>query len=162
MWVRWRPGDEWAIVEGAAQDVATAFDVPVNDYRGRKGQVSPASPQQPSVPEPFGGVVTALGRILGYAPHRTATLGLLPLDVPNRGLSPPGCWRHTTPNALAVAGFTGKGATIEPGVLLAKLLQLLGRIGVHPAVAAAPVVQRRRRHLQLSADLLARLDRQPR
>src|SRR5262245_66509639 len=30
MWVRWRPGDSWAVVEGAGQDVATAFDVPVN------------------------------------------------------------------------------------------------------------------------------------
>ena len=63
--VRWRPDDAWAVVEGAAQDVATAFDVPVNDYRGRKGQVFYASPQQPSVPEPLRGVVTELGRILG-------------------------------------------------------------------------------------------------
>ena len=50
--VRWRPDDAWAVVEGAAQDRGTAFDVPVNDYRGRKGQVFYASPQQPSVPEP--------------------------------------------------------------------------------------------------------------
>src|SRR4029077_3205358 len=50
--VRWRPGDTWAVVEGAAQDVATAFNVSVNDYRGRKGQVFYASPRQPAVPEP--------------------------------------------------------------------------------------------------------------
>jgi kumamolisin len=65
MWVRWRPGDTWAVVEGAARDVATAFEVPVDDYRGRKGQVFYASPRQPSVPESLRGVVTALGRILG-------------------------------------------------------------------------------------------------
>ena len=40
LWVRWRPGDGWAVVEGAAADVARAFDVPVHDYRGRKGRCS--------------------------------------------------------------------------------------------------------------------------
>ena len=66
--MRWRPGDGWAVVEGAAEDVARAFDVPVHDYRGRKGQVFYASPQQPSVPAPLRGVVTGLGRIIGYTP----------------------------------------------------------------------------------------------
>ena len=37
--VRWQPGEEWAIVEGAPPDVAEAFDVPVHDYRGMQGQV---------------------------------------------------------------------------------------------------------------------------
>jgi len=110
--VRWRPGDEWAIVEGAAQDVATAFDVPVNDYRGRKGQVFYASPRQPSVPEPLRGVVTELGRILGYTPHHEARPGFLPLDVPNQGLSPTALLEAYNANPLAAAGFTGKGATI--------------------------------------------------
>src|SRR5882757_11209340 len=45
--VRWRPGEAWAIVEGAADDVSEAFEVPVRDYWGRKGQVFYASPQQP-------------------------------------------------------------------------------------------------------------------
>ena len=83
--VRWRPDDAWAVVEGAAQDVATAFEVPVNDYRGRKGQVFYASPQQPTVPGALGGVVTELGRILGYTPHHEASPRFLPLDVPNQG-----------------------------------------------------------------------------
>jgi kumamolisin len=112
MWVRWRPGDEWAIVEGAAQDVATAFGVPLNDYRGRKGQVFYASPQQPSVPEPLRGVVTALGRILGYTPHHEASPGFLPLDVPVQGLSPHALLQAYNANPLAAAGFTGRGATI--------------------------------------------------
>jgi kumamolisin len=110
--VRWRPGDEWAIVEGAAQDMATAFDVPVNDYRGRKGQVFYASPRQPSVPEPLRGAVTALGRILGYTPHREATPGFLPLDVPNQGLRPNALLEAYNAKPLAAAGLTGKGATI--------------------------------------------------
>ena len=112
MGVRWRPGDGWAIVEGAAQHVATAFDVPVNDYRGRKGQVFYASPQQPSVPEPLRGVVTALGRILGYTPHHEASPGFLPLDVPVQGLSPHALLEAYNANPLAAAGLTGKGATI--------------------------------------------------
>ena len=110
--VRWRPGDTWAVVEGAAQDVATAFNVPVNDYRGRKGQVFYASPRQPAVPEPVREVVTGLGRILGYSPHHEASPGFLPLDVPRGGLGPKAVLEAYNANPLAAAGFTGKGATI--------------------------------------------------
>jgi kumamolisin len=110
--VRWRPDDAWAVVEGAAQDVAAAFDAPVNDYRGRKGQVFYASPQQPSIPEPLRGAVTALGRILGYTPHREASPGFLPLDVPSGGLGPKALLAAYNADPLAAAGFTGKGATI--------------------------------------------------
>ena len=110
--VRWRPGDTWAVVEGAAQDVATAFNVPVNDYRGRKGQVFYASPRQPAVPEPVRDVVTGLGRILGYTPHHEAGPGFLPLDVPRGGLGPKALLEAYNANPLAAAGFTGKGTTI--------------------------------------------------
>src|ERR1700681_3001212 len=110
--VRWRPGDKWAIVEGAAQDVAAALQGPVNDYRGRKGQVFYASAQQPPVPQPLRGVVTALGRILGYTPHHEASPRFLPLDVPVQGLSPNALLEAYDANPLAAAGFTGKGATI--------------------------------------------------
>src|SRR6202171_782662 len=110
--VRWRPGDKWAIVEGAAQDVAAAFEVPVNDYRGRKGQVFYASAQQPPVPQPLRGVVTALGRILGFTPHHAARPGFLPLDVPKQGLRPNALLEAYNATPLAAAGFTGKGATI--------------------------------------------------
>ncbi|GAC1635038.1 MAG: S53 family peptidase [Mycobacterium sp.] len=112
MWVRWRPGDAWAILEGAAQDVAAAFAVPVNDYRGRKGQRFYASPQQPSVPEPLRGVVTGLGRILGYTPHHEAALRFLPLDVPKQGLRPKALLAAYNATPLAGAGFTGKGDAI--------------------------------------------------
>lgn len=112
MWVRWRPGDAWAILGGAAQDVAVAFAVPVDDYRGRKGQVFYASSQQPSVPDPLRGVVTGLGRILGYTPHREATPRFLPLDVPKQGLRPNALLEAYNANPLALAGFTGKGDTI--------------------------------------------------
>src|SRR5438105_3424307 len=66
--VNWRPGDNWAILEGAPADVASAFAVTVHDYRGRRGQVFYASPQQPSIPAPLRGEVIGLGRILGYTP----------------------------------------------------------------------------------------------
>jgi kumamolisin len=112
LWVRWRPGDAWAIVEGAAERVARAFAVPVNDYRGRKGQVFYASPRQPPIPEPLHGVVTGVGRILGYTPHRMASPGFFPRDVPKGGLTPRGLLEAYNAMPLAEAGFTGKGATI--------------------------------------------------
>ena len=38
--VRWRPGDNWAIVEGEAEDVGAAFGVAVHDFRGAAGRCS--------------------------------------------------------------------------------------------------------------------------
>jgi kumamolisin len=110
--VRWNPGDAWAIVEGKPAAVATAFGVEVHDYRGRKGQEFYASPQQPAVPATLLGEVTGLGRILSYTPHHDSTPSILPLDVPDRGLTPDALL--TTYNAanLAKGGFTGKGTTI--------------------------------------------------
>ena len=110
--VRWRPGDDWAIVEGTAADVASAFDVTVHNYRGRKGQVFYASPQQPSVPAPLRGEVAELGRILGYSPHHLARPSILAQDVPMRGLTPDALSTTYNANRLAAAGFTGKGITI--------------------------------------------------
>ncbi|KAA0086625.1 peptidase S53 [Mycolicibacterium sp. P9-64] len=110
--VRWQPGQDWAIVEGAADDVSRAFDVPVRDYRGRKGQVFYASPQQPAIPAALGDGVNSLGRILGYTPHHMATPGMLPLDVPKQGLTPDALLTTYNAKPLADAGFTGKGATI--------------------------------------------------
>ncbi|HEV7852156.1 MAG TPA: S53 family peptidase [Mycobacterium sp.] len=110
--VRWRPGDQWAIVEGAAQDVAHAFGVPVNDYRGRKGQVFYASPQQPSVPVALDDDVTGLGRIIGYTPHRTKRPDNIPLDVPKGGLRPGGLLDAYNADPLVKEGHTGKGETI--------------------------------------------------
>jgi kumamolisin len=110
--VRWRPGETWAIVEGAADEVATAFDVPIRDYRGRKGQVFYASPQQPDVPAVLRDGVNSLGRILGYTPHHTARPDILPTDVPKQGLTPDALLTTYNAKPLADAGFTGKGATI--------------------------------------------------
>ena len=112
LWMRWRPGDEWAIVEGAAGDVARAFEVSVHDYRGRKGQVFYASPLQPSIPSALSGVVTGLGRIMGYTPHRTNRPENVPLDVPKGGLTPGGLLDAYNAAPLAKEGHTGKGATI--------------------------------------------------
>ncbi|WP_167103935.1 protease pro-enzyme activation domain-containing protein [Mycobacterium sp. DL592] len=109
--VRWRDGDDWAVVSGPAQRLSDAFAVPIHDYRGRRGQVFYASPSQPELPAAVRGEATAVGRILSYLPYRMARPDL-PLDVPRPGLSP----RHllTAYNAapLAAAGYTGKGATV--------------------------------------------------
>ena len=110
--MRWRQGETWAIVEGAADEVATAFDVPVRDYRGRKGQVFYASPQQPDVPAVLRDGVNSLGRILGYTPHHMARPEILPTDVPKQGLTPDALLTTYNAKPLADAGFTGKGATI--------------------------------------------------
>nr|WP_232004728.1 S53 family peptidase [Mycobacterium sp. ACS1612] len=110
--VRWRPGDEWAVVEGAAERVAKAFDVEVHDYRGQRGQVFYASPQQPSIPEALRGEVTEFGRILGYTPHHTSRPSILPLDVPDKGLTPARLLTTYNADKLAAQGYTGKGTTI--------------------------------------------------
>jgi kumamolisin len=110
--VRWRPGDNWAIVEGVAPSLASAFGVVVHDYKGRLGQVFYASPQQPAVPEPLRGEVGELGRILGYLPHHMSRPSTPPLDVPNKGLTPSAVLNTYNVNSLASSGFTGKGQTI--------------------------------------------------
>ncbi|OBI84044.1 peptidase S53 [Mycobacterium sp. E740] len=112
LWVRWRPGDRWAIVEGAAADVAGAFGVPVRDYRAPKGELFYASPAQPTVPSELRPVVTGVGRIMSYTPYRTKTPDFHPLDVPKGGLTPEGLLSAYNAKPLADAGFTGKGSTI--------------------------------------------------
>lgn len=109
--VRWEPGNAWAIVTGPADRVASAFDVPVHDFRGRQGQVFYASPAQPQVPSALRGAVTDVGRILSYLPHRTARPDL-PLDVPRPGLKPTELLTAYNAKSLAEAGYTGKGQTV--------------------------------------------------
>ena len=110
--VRWQPGEEWAIVEGAPPNVAEAFDVPVHDYRGMQGQVFYASAMQPEVPAAVRNTVSDLGRILGYTPHREARPDMIPLDVPGQGLTPTALLTAYNASPLAAAGITGKGQTI--------------------------------------------------
>lgn len=110
--VRWRPGDSWAILEGAPAAVAGAFDVDVHDYRGMRGQVFYASPQQPAVPPPLRVEVAGLGRILGYTPHHEAKPPMLPLEVPDQGLTPAALLRTYNAEPLRADGITGKGETV--------------------------------------------------
>jgi len=110
--VRWRPGDTWAILEGAAPAVAGAFDVEVHDYRGKRGQVFYASPQQPVVPAPLRVEVSEFGRILGYTPHRESKPVMPPLEVPDQGLTPAGLLRTYNATPLRDKGFTGRGQTV--------------------------------------------------
>ena len=110
--VRWQPGHDWAVVEGEAEKVGSAFDVEVHDYRGQRGQLFYASPQQPSVPEQVRPEVVELGRILSYIPHHMSRPPMLPLDVPDQGLQPSALLNTYNVSKLASAGFTGKGQTI--------------------------------------------------
>jgi kumamolisin len=110
--VRWRPGEEWAIVDGAPPDVARAFDVPVHDFRGGLGQVFYASARQPRIPPAIEGTVSDLGRILGYTPHREKRPDFIPADVPSQGLTPAALLAAYNASPLATKGFTGKGQTI--------------------------------------------------
>ena len=110
--VRWRPGHDWAVVEGEAEKVGSAFGVEVHDYRGKRGQLFYAAPQQPSVPDELRVEVAELGRILSYTPHHTSRPPMLPLDVPDQGLKPSALLNTYNVNKLASAGFTGKGQTI--------------------------------------------------
>ncbi|GFG51907.1 S53 family peptidase [Mycolicibacterium agri] len=110
--VRWRPGDNWAVLEGEAEKVGSAFDVEVHDYRGQRGQLFYASPQQPRVPEELRDEVLELGRILSYTPHHMSKTWMLPLDVPDQGLQPSALLNTYNVSNLAAQGFTGKGQTI--------------------------------------------------
>ncbi|CAN5841612.1 S53 family peptidase [soil metagenome] len=110
--VRWRAGDDWAIVEGPPDDVGKAFGVEVHDYRGQLGQVFYASPEQPAVPPNLRTVVTGLGRIMSYTPHHISRPSILPLDVPDQGLAPTALRNAYNSAPLTAAGFTGKGTTI--------------------------------------------------
>ncbi len=110
--VDWRPGDDWAIIEGKPENVSRALEVEVHDYRGKRGQEFYASPQQPEVPGPLHTEVTEFGRILSYTPHHTSRPSILPLDVPDRGLTPTALLTTYNAAPLAKAGFTGKGTTI--------------------------------------------------
>ncbi len=110
--VRWKPGQPWAVLEGAAQRVADAFDVEVHDYRGKRGQVFYASPQQPTIPDPLTPEVAEVGRILGYLPHHESRTPMLPLDVPDKGLMPSALLNTYNASDLVADGHTGKGSTI--------------------------------------------------
>lgn len=114
--VRWRAGDDWAVVEGAPATVATALRVAVNDYRIRggpdPGRVFYASPQQPAVPPAVRADVAGLGRILSYLPYREARPPTPPLDVPDGGLLPNQLLTAYNATPLTEAGYTGKGITV--------------------------------------------------
>ena len=110
--VRWRSGANWAVIEGAATAVSAALEVAVHDYRARRGQQYYASPQQPTVPEALRAEVAELGRILGYTPFRERTRWMLPLDVPDQGLSPQALLRTYNVEPLRDRGFTGKDTTV--------------------------------------------------
>lgn len=114
--VRWREGDNWAVIEGAPPAVADAFAVPVHDYRARTGpepgRVFYASPQQPAVPPSARAEVAGLGRILSYLPYRVTAPPTPPLDVPDGGLLPTQLLSAYNATSLAAQGFTGKGATV--------------------------------------------------
>lgn len=109
---RWQPGNRWATVIGPPEAVSSAFGVAVHDYRGRPGQVFYASPQQPAVPEAIVGEVSTLGRILGYIPYYESVPFIVPLDVPDQGLSPAGLLRTYNAAPLHDGGYTGKGTTV--------------------------------------------------
>ncbi len=90
--LRWRDGDDWAVIEGTPPAVSEAFGVAVHDYRARlgpqAGRVFYASPQQPDVPSAARAEVAGLGRILSHLPYRVARPPTPPRDVPDGGLQP--------------------------------------------------------------------------
>jgi len=113
--VRWRDGDDWAVIEGRPGAIADAFGVAVHDYRIRggpdAGRVFYASPQQPPVPPGTGAEVAGIGRILGYTPAREA-LPMLPREVPDGGLTPPQLLNAYNATPLVKEGNTGRGQTV--------------------------------------------------
>lgn len=113
--VRWRSGDDWAVIEGSAATVADAFGIAVRGYRTRRGPDAGtefyASPQQPAVPEEALPEVDGVGRILGYLPIREA-LPPIPRDVPAGGLRPDQLLNAYNATPLVNEGNTGQGETV--------------------------------------------------
>lgn len=113
--VRWRDGDDWAVIEGLPDAIAHAFGVAVHDYRIRRGpdsgRIFYASPQQPAVPQGTGAEVAGIGRILGYTPTREA-LPMLPREVPDGGLTPTQLLNAYNATPLVKEGNTGRGQTV--------------------------------------------------
>lgn len=110
--VRWRPGDDWALIEGTPDAVGEALHVEIHDYRGKRGQEFYASPQQPEVPDEIRSGVTELGRILSYTPHRMSRPTDFPTEVPDGGLSPSALLTSYNAAKLADEGYTGSGEQI--------------------------------------------------
>jgi kumamolisin len=114
--LRWRDGEDWAVIEGTPPAVSEAFGVAVHDYRARSGpqvgRVFYASPQQPAVPSAARAEVTGLGRILSHLPYRFAVPPTPPRDVPEGGLLPTQLLSAYNAEPLTDQGFTGKGATV--------------------------------------------------
>lgn len=113
--VRWRDGEDWAVIEGGPAAVATAFGLPVHDYRihtvAGPDRVFYASSQQPAIPQSARAEVSGIGRILGYTPVREA-LPTVPRDVPDGGLLPRQLLKAYNATSLVDAGFTGKSQTV--------------------------------------------------
>ena len=110
--VRWREGDAWAVVEGSAAAVSAALRIDVHDYRGQRGQLFYAAPQQPAVPKAVQVDVVELGRVLSYTPHRESRPPMVPTEVPDQGLSPSAVLRTYNIAPLREAGHTGLGSTV--------------------------------------------------
>jgi len=110
--VTWHPGQNWATLAGTPAAAAQALGVTVHDYRGQRGQVFYASPQQPAVPAAVRGEVSELGRVLGYTPHHESAPVILPLDVPTSAVSAEELVRSYNVGPLRSRGYTGKGVTV--------------------------------------------------
>ena len=110
--VRWRSGDDWAIVEGPPTAISDALGVTVHDYRDRKGTVFYASPQQPAIPSAAHAEVAEFGRILSHTPYREGLPPTPPRDVPDGGLLPNQLWKAYDAAELVDSGITGKGQTV--------------------------------------------------
>ncbi len=110
--LRWRPGDPWAVIAGAAENMAGGLDVDIHDYRHPRGQVFYAAAEQPRVPAEVSTEVAGLGRILSYTPRREAGRWEFPLEVPDQGLTPDALIRTYNIAPLREAGYTGKDVTV--------------------------------------------------
>ena len=111
--VRWRPGDNWAIVEGEAEGCRLPHSVsPCTTSEAAAGRCSTPPRSSLRCPRHCVGSVTGLGRILGYTPHHESRPSDLPTDVPDQGLSPAALRNVYNVTPLTDQGYTGKGQTI--------------------------------------------------
>jgi kumamolisin len=100
--VSWKPGDDWAVVNGPALLLGRALHVTIDEFRAPNGRTFYAATAQAHSPTPD---VASLGSIDSYG-------RFVPLDVPNGGLTPSGLLQAYDAAPLAAQGYEGQGETI--------------------------------------------------
>jgi kumamolisin len=108
--VTWYTGEGFAVVSGSSSSIGSAFEVPVESFRSRTGELFYATVRQPRVPAQLTTDVTGIGRISNYG--RPVTQFSAQDYVPDGGLTPSGLIQAYDATPLTQLGLDGSGETV--------------------------------------------------